>query len=82
MALHSESEMAFLSQESVSIKNSELNEGALVQLENSAKPESTKRAIAYRIKRFQQCFQESHRRLIFFLLFNIVGDRDLVIMCV
>ena len=54
MALHSESEMAFLSQESVSIKNSELNEGALVQLENSAKPETTKRAIAYRIKRFQQ----------------------------
>ena len=60
MALHSESEMAFLSQESVStIKNSELNEGVLVQLENSAKPESTKQAkhVAHRTK--QQWFQQS-----------------------
>ena len=54
IGLHSESEMAFLSQEPVSIKNSKLTEGALVQLVNSTKPESTKRAISYRIKRFQQ----------------------------
>ena len=39
MALHSESKMAFLSQESVYIKNSELNEGALIQLDNCAKPD-------------------------------------------
>ena len=39
MASHSESEMAVLSQEPVSIKNSKLTEGALVPLENSAKPE-------------------------------------------
>ena len=66
MALHSESEMAFLSQEPVSIKNNKLTMGALVQLENSTKPESTKRAIAYGIKRFQQWFQQntSHPRLI------------------
>ena len=37
MALHSESEMAFFSQESVSSKNSELNEGALIQLNKATR---------------------------------------------
>ena len=54
MAMQSEPEMAFISRESISSKNSELNEGALLELENSAKPENTKRATAYEIKRFQQ----------------------------
>ena len=64
MALHSGSEISFLSQTLVSSRNSELHEGARVQLESSAKPESTKRDTAYGIKQFQQWLDRGERRAI------------------